>query len=108
MNRLVTHNVFGRIVSNAWSDMEFKQKLLSDPKNVLKQNGVVIPDSLDVKIVENTNNVVYFILPQKPDVTRDVLEEDLLVAVGKDTNPCMLSECVPDCSDASCRGADAP
>tara|TARA_B100000315_G_scaffold218472_1_gene219800 strand:- start:160 stop:363 length:204 start_codon:yes stop_codon:yes gene_type:complete len=31
---------YGKIVAKAWSDEEFKAKLMADPKSVLKENGV--------------------------------------------------------------------
>ncbi|MDR4509637.1 MAG: NHLP leader peptide family RiPP precursor [Candidatus Brocadiaceae bacterium] len=59
-------NPFGKIVEKAWKDEEFKRNLLNNPGSVLKANGVEIPDGVEVKIVENTDKVVYFTLPQKP------------------------------------------
>ena len=31
---------YGKIVAKAWSDEEFKAKLMADTKSVLKENGV--------------------------------------------------------------------
>jgi|TARA_B100000959_G_scaffold48896_1_gene50357 hypothetical protein len=46
--RIVTYSV-----TKAWSDEEFKAKLMADPKSVLKENGVDAAEALEVGIDEN-------------------------------------------------------
>ncbi len=46
--RIVTYSV-----TKAWSDEEFKAKLMADPKSVLKENGVDVAEALKVEIDEN-------------------------------------------------------
>ena len=46
--RIVTYSV-----AKAWSDEEFKAKLMADPKSVLKENGVDVAEALGVGIDEN-------------------------------------------------------
>ena len=46
--RIVTYSV-----TKAWSDEEFKAKLMADPKSVLKENGVDVAEALKVGIDEN-------------------------------------------------------
>ncbi len=58
---------YGKIVAKAWSDEQFKAGLMADPKTVLKENGVDVSDSVEVKVVENTDNVIHFTLPPKPE-----------------------------------------
>ncbi len=41
--RIVTYSV-----TKAWSDEEFKAKLMADPKSVLKENGVDVAEALGV------------------------------------------------------------
>lgn len=64
----------GQLIAKCWSDDSFKQKLLSDPKSVLKENGVDIPEGLEVKLVENTDKVFHLVIPAKPD---ELSDEDL-------------------------------
>ncbi len=47
--RIVTYSV-----TKAWSDEEFKAKLMADPKSVLKENGVDAAEALEVGIDENS------------------------------------------------------
>ncbi len=65
-------------MAKAWQDAEFKSKLMADPKSVLKENGVELPEGLDVKIVENTSNCINLILPMPPkegELTDEELEK---------------------------------
>ena len=57
---------YGQLVSRAWSDPAFKQRLLSDPAAVLKEQGIDVAPGVEVRVVENTENVVYLALPPQP------------------------------------------
>jgi hypothetical protein len=46
--RIVTYSV-----TKAWTDEEFKAKLMAYPKSVLKENGVDVAEALEVGIDEN-------------------------------------------------------
>ena len=69
MYREEFQKAYGRVVAQAWSDEAFKKKFLSDPIGVFKENGIEVPEGVRVKIVENTDEDVHFILPSKPGET---------------------------------------
>ena len=56
---------FTEIVTKAWTDESFKQRLLMHPKETLQQYGIE-SSSRNVKILENSHNTSYFVLPEKP------------------------------------------
>ena len=62
---------YGRVVAKAWSDEAFKQRLLADPGAVLKAEGVALPEDAELRLVENTDNLVYLTLPAKPSALSD-------------------------------------
>lgn len=66
---------YSMVVARAWSDPAYKQRLLSDANAVLKEQGVVVPDGVVVKIVENTPTTVYLTLPTAPDFGESSVEE---------------------------------
>ena len=83
------------ITKKAWSDPDFKKRLLEDPRAVMSeelgkvQEGVSIPDSIEVSIVEETPGHICLVLPVNPaDITGTaVSEEDLAkVAGGQSTS----------------------
>ena len=59
------------IIKKAQSDKEFKKALVDNPKGTLGQLGVQIPEDVEVKVVEESANVVYLVLPYKPDELTD-------------------------------------
>jgi len=65
-SRQATANQLGEVILKAWTDEDFKQRLLADPATVLQENGVQIPPGVGVKVVEDTNDVNYLVLPAKP------------------------------------------
>ena len=67
------------IISKAWTDDSFKAKLLSDPVATLKAEGVDLPAGLQVRMVENTENVFHFVLPLMP---KELTNQDLDNAAG--------------------------
>ena len=44
--------LWSQIVARAWCDGGFLKRLLSDPQNVLAENGMEVPEGTEVKVVE--------------------------------------------------------
>jgi hypothetical protein len=64
---MATVSAWSEVVAKAWSDDEYKKRLLSDPIPLLREEGFQIPDGATVTIlVETTPNHRTFILPPKP------------------------------------------
>ena len=71
---------WSQIVAKAWADDKFKQRLLANPAAVLKENGMTMPAGVIVKVVENTEKVIYLTLPAKP--SGELSEADLEKVAG--------------------------
>lgn len=56
-----------KVIAKAWTDEAFKKRLLSNPSETLRGEGIDVPGDVEVRAVENTNKVVYFVLPPKPE-----------------------------------------
>jgi Nitrile hydratase, alpha chain len=50
-------------LERVWSDEALKNRLISDPKPVLSEFGLEIPDTISVQIHENSATVMNFVLP---------------------------------------------
>ena len=46
----------------------FKERLLKNTKAVLQEEGIDIPADVEFRAVENTDTLVYFIIPARPPV----------------------------------------
>jgi hypothetical protein len=56
---------FAQVITKAWMDPAFKERLIANPKKILEQEGVHC-SSKNIEIVENTRNKSYLVLPEKP------------------------------------------
>ena len=74
--------LWSQLVAKAWSDEKLRERLISDPKAVMEENGLPTPPGIDVRVVENTENVIYLPLAAKPSQA-ELSEEDLSLAVGR-------------------------
>lgn len=60
---------YAHIVAKAWNDERFKQRLIADPIGVLREEGIDIPDGVEVRVVENSERVFYLSLPPRPEMS---------------------------------------
>lgn len=56
----------GAIIAKCWADEGFKQRLLADANAALKAEGIEVPAGVSIKVLENTDKVINFVLPAKP------------------------------------------
>lgn len=54
------------IVARAWSDEDFKKRLIDDPNAVLTEAGLPVPRGVNFVVVENEAQRVHLVLPVKP------------------------------------------
>jgi|WetSurMetagenome_2_1015567.scaffolds.fasta_scaffold298261_1 hypothetical protein len=57
---------WGKLIAKAWLDELFKKRLLADPAGVLQENGIKMPGTAAIRIVEDSDQVVHLILPARP------------------------------------------
>jgi hypothetical protein len=71
---------WSRIIAKAWADDTFRDRLLSDPKAILLEQGFETARDICVSLAESsemqsTDEILYLALPPKPV---DLSEEELL------------------------------
>ncbi len=81
---------WGLIVAKAWADEDFKNRLISNPKTVMREHGLELPAS-EVRVIEDTQEIRHFILPASP--TGELLEEELSPAAGADSFSGICGRC---------------
>ena len=73
--------IIGKIYAQCHQDSAFKARFLSEPKAVLAEAGLPLPDSLKVNVVEDTEpNVLTLHLPPKP--AEGLSDQDLNAVSG--------------------------
>jgi hypothetical protein len=68
------------LVTRAWSDDEFRQRLLSDPEAVLRENGIKMPAGTKPRFAMDGDSVSFECIPETP-ADESPLREDALAAV---------------------------
>jgi hypothetical protein len=58
------HNIEQRIVQKAWTEPEYRARLLADPKAALAEElGVELPERLQVEVVEERPDLLCIVVP---------------------------------------------
>lgn len=57
---------WGQIVAKAWQDEKFKKRLLAEPAAVLQQYGMEMPAGVQVRVQEDTHEILHLTIPPKP------------------------------------------
>jgi hypothetical protein len=71
------------LVAKAWSDESLKQRLVNDPAAVLEEHGIEVPPGIELRVVEDTDDVCHLVLPPSP--AGDLLDEELTSSIGFDS-----------------------
>ncbi len=75
-------NALAQLFAACWKDEALKARFMADPKAVLKEHGLDVPDGIDVKVVENADDCVHITLPAPPAGHMDLSDEELSNAAG--------------------------
>ena len=75
-------NQLASLFAACWKDEALKARLMADPKAVLAEHGMDVPDGMDVKVVENADNCVHLTIPAPPSDYMELADEELSNAAG--------------------------
>ena len=75
-------NQLADLFAACWKDEALKARFLSDPKSVLAEFGIDVPDGINVNVVENTDNTVHITMPQSPAGAVELSDEELAGAAA--------------------------
>ncbi len=86
-----------QVVARAIKDVEFRQALLSHPKETLaKEYNIQFPDSVTIRVVEDTLATYTIVLPPQETTVQELSDSELEAAVGGKSPP------TPGCTDIIC------
>ena len=75
-------NQLASLFAACWKDEALKARFMADPKAVLAEYGMDVPDGMDVKVVENADNCVHITMPAPPTGSMELSDEELSNAAG--------------------------
>lgn len=62
----------------------YRSRAVIDPRGVLAEFGVTLPDEVEVRVWDSTAEVRYLVLPQRPKGSENLSESDLAALVTRD------------------------
>ncbi|WP_375515786.1 NHLP leader peptide family RiPP precursor [uncultured Nostoc sp.] len=71
-----------KLIARAWQDASFKQKLISNPRAAFEKEGIALPESIEVRVVEESPSTLYLVLPVQPSETAELSEAELESVAG--------------------------
>jgi hypothetical protein len=93
-----------QLIEKAWKEDAFRQALRTDPRGAVERAlGGKLPGGIQVKVVEETANTFYLVLPANPDrAPAGQLSDKQLEAVAggwsdSDCGSCGPSACFTNC-----------
>lgn len=64
-----------RLIRKAWDDVTFRDRLVANPHEVLRENGFDISDDIEIEFTPNTAQTLYIPLPApRPGATLSAVE----------------------------------
>ena len=75
-------NAMAELFAACWKDEALKARFMSDPKAVLAEHGIDVPDNMNVNVVENSDNTVHITMPKAPSGPTELSDEELAGAAG--------------------------
>ena len=63
----------------------YRSRAVIDPRGVLREFGIELPDEVEVRVWDSTSEVRYLVLPERPPGTDGMSEEQLAELVTRDS-----------------------
>ncbi|MDP5216873.1 hypothetical protein Q5Y75_06555 [Ruegeria sp. 2205SS24-7] len=71
-----------------WTDQEYAETLMRNPKAAIEQMGGFVPGDVDLRVVRDTDQIAHVHIPAAP-TEREISEVDLMGAQGGTTLVCL-------------------
>lgn len=63
----------------------YRSRAVREPRAVLREFGLELPESVDVRVWDSNSDLRYMVLPERPPGTEDLSEEELAALVTRDS-----------------------
>ena len=63
----------------------YRARAVIEPRAVLQEFGLTLDESVEVRVWDSNSDIRYMVLPEQPDGTGDLCEEDLVQLVTRDS-----------------------
>src|SRR6266446_2363552 len=62
----------------------YRSRAVMDPRGVVREFGLELPEDVEVRVWDSTSEVRYLVLPERPEETENMSEEELAAIVTRD------------------------
>ena len=62
----------------------YRSRVVREPRTVLREFGLELPESVEVRVWDSNSDVRYMVLPERPAATEHLSEEELIPLVTRD------------------------
>ena len=68
-----------------YKSFNYRQRSVNDPRGVMREFGLVLPDDVEVRVHDSTADIRYLVLPLRPKGTEGLSEAELARLVIRDS-----------------------
>ena len=68
-----------------YKSLNYRQRSVSDPRGVMREFGLELPDDVEVRVHDSTADIRYIVMPLRPAGTAGWSEDDLAKLVTRDS-----------------------
>jgi nitrile hydratase alpha subunit len=68
-----------------YKSFNYRQRSVNDPRGVMREFGLVLPDDVEVRVHDSTADIRYLVLPLRPKGTEGLSEAELTKLVTRDS-----------------------
>jgi nitrile hydratase len=67
-----------------YKDAPYRARMVREPRVLLKEMGCTVPDDVDIRVWDSSAEVRYLVVPERPEGTDGLSEEELAELVTRD------------------------
>ncbi|MDG2030107.1 MAG: NHLP leader peptide family RiPP precursor [Phycisphaerales bacterium] len=75
-------NALSDLFAACWNDAALKERFMQDPKAVMAEHGIDVPEGMDVNIVENSDTCMNITMPAPPQLPTALNDHELKMVAG--------------------------
>lgn len=68
-----------------YKSLSYRSRAVTDPRGVMSEFGLNISADVEVRVMDSTADLRYIVLPNRPDGTEDMTEDELVKLVTRDS-----------------------
>jgi nitrile hydratase len=68
-----------------YKSLPYRSRAVSDPRGVLREFGLELPEGTEVRVVDSTADIRYLVIPRRPAGSEALTEDELAALVTRDS-----------------------